>query len=60
MIRSYVVTLAFVFFRVFAAATESMGIGTPLGRASAAAWFCWAVPLAATEPILQWRKQAGR
>jgi len=58
MIRSYVVTLAFVFFRVFAAATESMGIGTQLERLAAAAWFCWSMPLAITEPILQWRKCA--
>jgi hypothetical protein len=57
MIRSYVVTFAFVVFRIFAAVTESMGIGTPVERVSAAAWFCWAVPLAIAEPILQWRKQ---
>ncbi len=58
MIRSYVKTLAFVFFRAFAGGLESLGVGTPVERASAAAWFCWAVPLLLTEPVLQWRKQA--
>ena len=56
MIRSYVVTLGFVFFRILVALTEVMGVGTGTERLSVAAWFAWAVPLMLTEPILQWRK----
>ena len=56
MIRSYVVTLGFVFFRLMVAVTEGVGIGTVVERLSVAAWICWAVPLMLTEPFLQWRK----
>jgi hypothetical protein len=56
MIRSYVVTLAFVFFRLFVAVLEGFHIGEPLERYRAAAWICWAVPLLITEPFLQLRK----
>ena len=56
MIRSYVVTFAFVFFRILVAVTESMGVGTVTERLGVAAWFCWAVPLMLTEPVLQWRR----
>ena len=59
MIRSYVVTLGFVFFRLMVAVTEGMGIGTVVERLSFAAWICWAVPLMLTEPFLQWRKAKG-
>jgi hypothetical protein len=59
MIRSYVVTFGFVFFRIFFAGTEAMGIGTPTERLGAAAWFGWAVALMLTEPVLQWRKVKG-
>ena len=49
MIRSYVVTLAFVFFRIVVAVTEIQGIGTVTERLGVAAWFCFAVPLMLTE-----------
>lgn len=56
MIRSYVVTFAFVTFRIFFGALEAAGVGTPVERLSAASWFCWAVPLLLTESVLQGRK----
>lgn len=59
MIRSYVVTFGFVFFRIFFAGTEALAIGTPSERLGAAAWFGWAVALMLAEPVLQWRKVRG-
>ena len=56
MIRSYVVTLGFVFFRIFVGITSALDIGTLFERLSAASWFCWAIPLLVTEAVLQWRK----
>jgi heme/copper-type cytochrome/quinol oxidase subunit 3 len=56
MIRSYVVTLAFVFFRLLVVILERLDIGEPMERYMAAAWMCWAVPLLITEPWLQLRK----
>jgi hypothetical protein len=55
MIRSYVVTFAFVTFRIFYGALEAAGIGTTSERLTAASWFCWAAPLLVTEAVLQGR-----
>jgi hypothetical protein len=56
MIRSYVVTFAFVNFRIFAGVLQAAGVGTMIEQFSAASWFCWAVPLLITEIALQGRK----
>jgi uncharacterized membrane protein len=61
MIRSYVVTLSFVFFRMIAAGLEVFGVGGSgvpgdTARATLAAWLSWAIPLLATELLLQWPK----
>jgi uncharacterized membrane protein len=56
MIRSYVVTFAFVTFRIFAGVVQATGVGTLQEQLAAASWFCWAVPLLVTEAILQGRK----
>jgi uncharacterized membrane protein len=56
MIRSYVVTFAFVTFRAGESALGAAGVGTVLERIAAMSWFCWAVPLLITECILQGRK----
>jgi hypothetical protein len=56
MIRSYVVTFAFVTFRVVQPALGAAHIGTPLEQLAAAAWACWAVPLLITELVIQGRK----
>jgi uncharacterized membrane protein len=60
MIRSYVVTTAFVTFRVFFNVLGIVGVGTRAERAAMMAWFCWAIPLLLTEAILQGRKIVSR
>jgi len=56
MIRSYVVTFAFVVFRFVVEAVQVMRIGTIVEQLTLASWICWAVPLLLTEVILQGRK----
>ena len=56
MIRSYVVTFAFVLFRIGYTALGALKIGTTEQQLSVMAWSCWAVPLLVTELILQGRK----
>ena len=56
MIRSYVVTFAFVTFRVIQPALQAAQIGTPLEQLAVTAWACWAVPLLITELVIQGRK----
>jgi len=54
-IRSYVVTFAFVTFR--AGQVAMTGSGIPLATAiGIMAWACWAVPLLATEAVIQGQK----
>jgi hypothetical protein len=58
MIRSYVVTFAFVIFR----GLEEIGVFGGLGpgtQATMNAWVCWVVPLGMTEIVLQWRRTMG-
>jgi uncharacterized membrane protein len=54
-IRSYVVTFAFVTFRVGQVAMTSRGIDLPTAL-GIMGWACWAVPLLATEAVIQGRK----
>jgi len=56
MIRSYVVTLAFVNFRILVGILEGAGVGTLTEQLTAVSWFCGAVPLLLAELILQGRK----
>ena len=53
MIRSYVITLAFVTFRLITDILEPLQIK---GVGALMAWACWAVPLFFTELILQGKK----
>jgi hypothetical protein len=55
MIRSYVVTTAFVTFRAAFAALQGSAIGEN-AAAALLAWACWAIPLLITEAVLQGRK----
>ena len=55
MIRSYVVTFAFVTFRAVWAVLEAAGIGTMAEQLAMASWFCWAVPLLVVEVAIQAR-----
>lgn len=59
MIRSYVVTFAFVTFRLLFTILQSAHVGELREQLGASAWFCWAVPLLVTEAILQGRKVLG-
>jgi hypothetical protein len=54
MIRSYVVTFAFVFFRVIQ--PQLHNFGTISEQLAAAGWLCWTIPLLTTELVLQGRK----
>jgi len=56
MVRSYVVTFAFVTFRLFWSVLEIAGIGTLAEQLATSSWFCWAVPLLVTEVVIQSRR----
>jgi hypothetical protein len=56
MIRSYVVTFAFVTFRLLWAAFRAAEVGTLPEQLAVASWLCWSGPLLFTEAILQGRK----
>jgi Predicted membrane protein (DUF2306) len=56
MIRSYVVTFAFVTFRVIQPVLQVAHIGTYQEDLAVAAWACWAAPLLVTELVIQGRK----
>jgi hypothetical protein len=56
MIRSYVVTFAFVTFRVLVGILQAGHVGTLREQLGAASWFCWAAPLFVTEVVVQGRR----
>ena len=57
MVRSYVVTCAFVVFRLLLELLNAYGIGEGIReRAALASWVSWALPLLVTEVVLQGRK----
>jgi hypothetical protein len=56
MIRSYVVTFGFVFFRLPLGPLFSLEIATRDEIATAVSWMCWALPLLVTEVVLSARK----
>jgi len=56
MIRSYVVTFAFVTFRAMFALLQAAQVGTRAEQFAMASWFCWAVPLLVVESIIQGRR----
>jgi len=56
MIRSYVITFAFVNFRILVGILQGMKVGMLNEQLTAASWFCWAVPLLITEFFIQGRK----
>lgn len=64
MLRSYVVTFAFVTFRLGADSLSALSathaaFSTDQIEAMMA-WACWAVPLLIAEPLIQWRAVARR
>jgi hypothetical protein len=56
MVRSYVVTFAFVTFRAMQPMMNATGIGNELEQIAFLAWASWALPLLVTEAVLQGRK----
>lgn len=56
MIRSYVVTFAFVIFRLFSDFLKHYEVADGADRAALMSWACWAIPLLLLEPILQYRR----
>jgi len=59
MIRSYVVTFAFVVVRVPDDIPGLSSLGTPNEIATMAVWLSWVLPLFVTEIILQWKQTVG-
>ncbi len=58
MIRSYVVTFAFVVFRLLEDLNVYGGLGDET-QSVMLAWIAWTVPLLFTEVALQWRRSVG-
>lgn len=56
MIRAYVVTFAFVFFRILSDYSPMSRLRPENDRDITIAWACWVVPLAITEMIFQIRR----
>lgn len=56
MIRSYVVTFAFVTFRFLQDYTPLSRVRPEGDRDTTIAWACWVVPLAVTEMVFHWRR----
>jgi len=56
MIRSYVVTFAFVTFLVVGGVLQVTHVGTFQEQLALSAWVCWAAPLLVTELVIQGRK----
>ena len=59
MTRSYIVTMGFVFFRLFIGISSALEVGTLFERLETASWFCWAYPLLIGEIIIQRKKLLG-
>lgn len=58
MIRSYVVTLGFFFFRILNNADFVKSLMPEFTeRGVTIIWFCWAIPLLITEIVLSWQKK---
>jgi predicted membrane protein DUF2306 len=60
MVRSYVVTFAFVTYRFLYDVPPMSRLGPDIERSITYIWACWAVPLLATEVILQLRRMRLR
>lgn len=56
MIRSFIITLSFVLFRLFNDITMMAGLGTFIERAPTIIWASWSIPLFFAEVIFQSKK----
>ncbi|MCR9017087.1 DUF2306 domain-containing protein [Aquiflexum gelatinilyticum] len=57
MVRSYVVTFAFVLFRWLNSTPYFVELGNFIERGPTMIWVSWVIPLLITEVILQWNKK---
>ncbi|MFC4720871.1 DUF2306 domain-containing protein [Geojedonia litorea] len=57
MIRSYVVTFAFVSFRFLDELPFVQSLGSFIEHAPTSIWVSWVIPLFITEMVLQWNKK---
>jgi hypothetical protein len=57
MIKSYVITFAFVTFRWLVALPAIVALGSFIERGPTVLWISWVVPLFITNIILQWNKK---
>ena len=57
MIRSYIITFAFVTFRALLGLGFAFELGNLTEIAPTAVWLSWTIPLFTTEIILQWNKK---
>ena len=60
MVRSYVVTFAFISFRIVDDVMAYYGLGGDTERRAMLAWGCWAVPLLLTETVIQGKQVFAR
>ncbi len=60
MLRSYVVTFAFVTFRLVEKLLLPLNITTPMELDTMLAFACWSVPLLLAEPLIQLRRMRRR
>jgi uncharacterized membrane protein len=60
MVRSYVVTFAFVTFRLLNDMGPTSHLKPDGDRANAFVWACWAIPLLVAEVIMQLRRMRSR
>jgi hypothetical protein len=58
MLRSYVITFAFVTFRVMVVSPLFAGLGSVPERLAVLLWISWTVPLLITEIVLNWASLA--
>jgi len=56
MIRSFVVTFAFVTFRAMMIVMTQLEFSDVINRLNVASWACWAIPLLFCEAVIQFRK----
>ena len=59
MVRSYVLTFAFVTFRALFKLLQAADVGTLPEQLAMASWFCWAVPLLIVEIVIHGRRIFG-
>ena len=57
MIRSYIVTFAFVSFRFLGELPSLLGMNDEVARGATFIWMSWSFPLLIAEVIIQWNKK---